>query len=58
VQPAPAPRFSTTPSRIDGPAPQRGQGGLRALRDWGFDDAAIERMAACGLGFESEASAD
>ncbi|MFP3552063.1 CaiB/BaiF CoA-transferase family protein [Paraburkholderia sp. SIMBA_049] len=57
VQPAPAPRFSATPSRIDGPAPQRGQGGLRALHDWGFDDAAIERMAACGLGFESEASA-
>ncbi|BCZ76856.1 alpha-methylacyl-CoA racemase [Paraburkholderia steynii] len=57
VQPAPAPRFSGTPSRIDGPAPQRGQGGLRALRDWGFDDAAIERMAACGLGFQSEVSA-
>ncbi|BFG72524.1 CaiB/BaiF CoA-transferase family protein [Paraburkholderia terrae] len=57
VQPAPAPRFSATPSRIDGPAPQRGQGGLRALRDWGFDDAAIERMAACGLGFQSEVSA-
>ncbi|WP_343656844.1 CaiB/BaiF CoA-transferase family protein [Paraburkholderia caribensis] len=57
VQPAPAPRFSATPSRIDKPAPQRGQGGLRALRDWGFDAAAIERMAACGLGFESDASA-
>ncbi|WP_227243610.1 CaiB/BaiF CoA transferase family protein [Paraburkholderia caribensis] len=57
VQPAPAPRFSATPSRIDRPAPRRGQGGLRALRDWGFDAAAIERMAACGLGFESDASA-
>ncbi|BCF87510.1 CaiB/BaiF CoA transferase family protein [Paraburkholderia largidicola] len=57
VQPAPAPRFSATPSRIDGPAPQRGQGGLRALRDWGFDEAAIERMVGYGLGFQPEVPA-
>ncbi|WP_109481221.1 CaiB/BaiF CoA-transferase family protein [Paraburkholderia sp. C35] len=58
VQPAPAPRFSATPSHVGGPAPKRGQGGLRALRDWGFDAAAIQGMTARGLGFESEASAN
>ncbi|SAL45388.1 L-carnitine dehydratase/bile acid-inducible protein F [Caballeronia arvi] len=41
VQPAPAPRFSATPSEISRPAPQRGEGGRDALRDWGFDDERI-----------------
>ena len=58
VQPAPAPRFSATPSHINGPAPQRGQGGLSALRDWGFGADAIERMVARGLGFQSDVPAD
>ncbi|MBN3760444.1 CaiB/BaiF CoA-transferase family protein [Burkholderia sp. Ac-20365] len=57
VQPAPAPRFSATPSHINGPAPQRGQGGFHALRDWGFDADAIERMVARGLGFQCEVPA-
>ena len=58
VQPAPAPRFSATPSHINGPAPQRGQGGLNALRAWGFGADAIERMVARGLGFQSDVPAD
>jgi alpha-methylacyl-CoA racemase len=51
VQPAPAPRFSRTPGAVRGPPPERGQGGRAALVDWGFDDAAIERLRAQGLGF-------
>ncbi|EIF35707.1 putative acyl-CoA transferase/carnitine dehydratase [Burkholderia sp. Ch1-1] len=55
VQPAPAPRFSATPSAIAKPAPQRGEHGLAALRDWGFDEAAVERMREHGLGYRPEA---
>ncbi len=51
VQPAPAPRFSATPSEIRRPAPQRGEQGLAALRDWGFNDEAIGRLRERGLGY-------
>jgi alpha-methylacyl-CoA racemase len=51
VQPAPAPRFSATPSSIAGPAPERGEHGLAALRDWGFDEAAIARLRERGLAY-------
>jgi alpha-methylacyl-CoA racemase len=50
VQPAPAPRFSRTPGEIRGGPPQRGGHGGDALRDWGFDDAAIARLRALGVG--------
>ncbi|MEM5344570.1 CaiB/BaiF CoA transferase family protein [Paraburkholderia azotifigens] len=50
VQPAPAPRFSATPSAIRGPAPKRGEGGHAALVDWGFDAEAIARLQTCGVG--------
>ncbi|WP_233849923.1 CaiB/BaiF CoA transferase family protein [Paraburkholderia sp. HD33-4] len=53
VQPAPAPRFSATPSAIGKPAPARGERGQSALRDWGFDDAALARMREQGLGYEA-----
>lgn len=53
VQPGPAPRFSATPSHISGPAPQRGERGLDALRDWGFDDTAVTRLRENGLGYQS-----
>lgn len=36
VQPAPAPRFSRTPSEVRRVSPRPGQGGDEALRDWGF----------------------
>jgi len=49
VQPAPAPRFSATPSGTPKPPPQRGEGGLAALSDWGFDPHAIARLRKSGL---------
>ena len=52
VQPGPAPRFLGTPSEVRGPAPRRGQHGAEALRDWGFDAAAVGRLQALGLGFQ------
>ncbi|AGW89662.1 MULTISPECIES: CaiB/BaiF CoA transferase family protein [Cupriavidus] len=55
VQPGPAPRFLGTPSEVVRPAPQRGQHGAAALRDWGFDDADVARLQALGLGFRPEA---
>ncbi|SAL84162.1 L-carnitine dehydratase/bile acid-inducible protein F [Caballeronia choica] len=53
VQPAPAPHFSATPSNIARPAPQRGEGGLAALRDWGFDEADLARLHEHGLGYRT-----
>jgi alpha-methylacyl-CoA racemase len=53
VQPAPAPRFSATPSSIRRAAPQRGERGLDALRDWGFDEAAVANLREHGLGYMS-----
>ncbi|WP_277187892.1 CaiB/BaiF CoA-transferase family protein [Caballeronia sp. BR00000012568055] len=53
VQPGPAPRFSATPSAIKGPAPQRGERGSVALKDWGFDEAAVEKLRARGLAYMS-----
>jgi len=53
AQPAPAPRFSRTPGEVRRPPPERGQGGREALADWGFDEAAIARLAALGLGFSA-----
>ncbi|MFZ5653086.1 MAG: CaiB/BaiF CoA transferase family protein [Pseudomonadota bacterium] len=42
LHPAPAPRFSRTPSSIKGPAPRPGADTEAALRDWGI---AAERIA-------------
>ncbi|MGE8065257.1 CaiB/BaiF CoA transferase family protein [Pseudomonas sp. NPDC089569] len=55
VQPGPAPRFLGTPSTQPRPAPRRGEHGAAALRDWGFDSTAIQRLQAQGLGFMPEA---
>ncbi|KND59604.1 Alpha-methylacyl-CoA racemase [Candidatus Burkholderia verschuerenii] len=51
VVPAPAPRFSSTPSALAARAPARGEGGGVALQAWGFDRAQIDAMRAGGLGF-------
>jgi alpha-methylacyl-CoA racemase len=40
-QPAPAPRFSRTPSEIRRPSPHPGDGGGEALREWGLTDGEI-----------------
>ncbi|WP_029050029.1 CoA transferase [Cupriavidus sp. amp6] len=50
VQPAPAPRFLGTPSEVLRGAPERGQHGAAALRDWGFDSDGIAQLRAMGLG--------
>jgi alpha-methylacyl-CoA racemase len=54
LQPAPAPRFSATPSDRPRPAPKRGEHGGAALRDWGFDAAQVQALRAQGLGFMAE----
>jgi alpha-methylacyl-CoA racemase len=51
VQPAPAPRFSSTPSAVIGPAPQRGEHGRQALADWGFDEDAVANLFERGVGY-------
>jgi alpha-methylacyl-CoA racemase len=50
-QAAPAPRFSRTPAEIQRPPPERGEGGAKALADWGFDAAQVERLTSLGLAF-------
>ena len=49
-QPAPAPRFSRTPGAVRSAPPERGAGGARALREWGFAPAEIESLESRGLG--------
>ncbi len=48
VQPAPAPRFSRTVSKVGGPAPEVGADNEAALKDWGFDAAAVAALKAGG----------
>ncbi|MGQ0655012.1 MAG: CaiB/BaiF CoA transferase family protein, partial [Betaproteobacteria bacterium] len=49
-QPAPAPRFSRTPARVQRPPPERGAGGESALRDWGFTQDDVNLLKSRGLG--------
>jgi alpha-methylacyl-CoA racemase len=49
-QPAPAPRFSRTPGNVRAAPPERGEGGRRALTDWGFSADQIASLANLGLG--------
>jgi alpha-methylacyl-CoA racemase len=44
VQPAPAPRFSASPTRIGGPPPTPGEDTVSVLRDYGFTPARIEML--------------
>ena len=46
VQPAPAPRFSQTAGRIQGPPPEAGAHNREALTDWGISNEAIDRLFA------------
>ena len=48
VQPAPAPRFSRTPSSIERPPPVAGQDTDAALADWGVDPSRIEALRRAG----------
>src|SRR5271168_37305 len=47
-QPAPAPRFSRTPSKIQRPPARPGEHTEEALRDWGFATADLETLRKCG----------
>ena len=46
--PAPAPRFSRTPSAINAPPALVGEHSVEILRDWGFEAAEIDRLAETG----------
>jgi alpha-methylacyl-CoA racemase len=48
VQPAPAPRFDSTPGSIRRPPPNPGQHGDEALDDWGFQPSEIEQLRTSG----------
>ncbi|MDB5471664.1 MAG: hypothetical protein JWR84_3224 [Caulobacter sp.] len=48
VQPAPAPRFSATPGKIQGPPPKIGSHNEAALSDWGFSTDAIKQLQDSG----------
>ena len=48
VQPAPAPRFSRTPSGTPSPPARPGEHTDAVLRDWGIDPARIERLRSTG----------
>lgn len=47
-QPAPAPRFSRTPSTIQRPPASPGEHTEEALRDWGFDTGELEQLRGSG----------
>ena len=47
TQPAPAPRFSRTPARLDRPPARPGEHTREALSDWGVDD--VEGLIADGV---------
>ena len=48
TQPAPAPRFSGMPAPVVSAPPRPGQHTVAALRDWGFDDAEVDRLRESG----------
>jgi len=50
-QPAPAPRFSRTSVSVRRAPPERGEGGRKALGDWGFDAAVIAKLKSLGVGY-------
>jgi alpha-methylacyl-CoA racemase len=48
-QPAPAPRFSRTPSEISGPSPHPGVHDPMALEGWGLDEKTLQDLADSGV---------
>ena len=48
-QPAPAPRFSRTPSRIQRPPAKPGEHTRDALKDWGFSESELDRLQEAGV---------
>src|SRR6201996_6461182 len=54
TQPAPAPRFSATPGRIQGPPPSVGAHNQEALADWGFSAAEIAALTEASGGADTK----
>lgn len=54
VQPAPAPRFSRTPTGTPGAPASAGRDTTQVLRKWGFADLDIERLLAAGAVVQSD----
>lgn len=48
TQPAPAPRFSRTPSAIQCPPAAPGEHTEVALREWGFSSTELDKLRECG----------
>jgi alpha-methylacyl-CoA racemase len=48
VQPAPAPRFSRTPSKIQRPPARPGEHTEEGLRAWGFSESELGQLRASG----------
>ena len=48
-QPAPAPRFSRTPGRIQHPPAKPGEHTRDALKDWGFSETELDRLQKEGV---------
>ena len=48
-QPAPAPRFSRTPSRIQRSPAKPGEHTRDALKDWGFSETELDRLQQAGV---------
>jgi alpha-methylacyl-CoA racemase len=48
IQPAPAPRFSRTEPRIQGPPPHPGEHTAEGLSDWGFDAEEVAKLRDAG----------
>jgi alpha-methylacyl-CoA racemase len=48
MNPAPAPRFSETPSELRSAPPAPGQHTAQALRDWGFSEREIDALRGAG----------
>lgn len=57
VQPAPAPRLSSTPGRWPGPAPEAGEHTVRILQDAGIASEAIEALLRTGAVVQAGTSA-
>lgn len=49
VQPAPAPRFSHTPGRVQGPVPKMGEHTAAVLKDFGFSLDEVDRLTGEGV---------
>ena len=48
VQPAPAPRFSRTPSSINRPPPLPGGDTVSALLEWGIEEGTVAKLRETG----------